>query len=126
LWALPFTLKSVLRQKKNYGNSNISPSMQKYNLQKILSRRNQNPSRYYNNSIITNISSFNTSQKLSSFKNPPIKIDLLLLLPKGQNPLSYYILYNKSKHKISLPCLALPCLGRQSQQQQQNTYSPFP
>jgi hypothetical protein len=31
--ALPFTLKSNLRQKKkkNYGNSNISP-MQKYNL----------------------------------------------------------------------------------------------
>jgi hypothetical protein len=30
--ALPFTLKSTLRQKKkNYGNSNISP-MQKYNL----------------------------------------------------------------------------------------------
>jgi hypothetical protein len=23
--ALPFTLKSILRQKKNYGNSNISP-----------------------------------------------------------------------------------------------------
>jgi predicted translin family RNA/ssDNA-binding protein len=24
LWPLPFTLKSILRQKKNYGNSNIS------------------------------------------------------------------------------------------------------
>jgi hypothetical protein len=32
--ALPFTLKSILRQKKkNYGNSNIPPSMQKYDLQ---------------------------------------------------------------------------------------------
>jgi hypothetical protein len=30
---LPFTLKSILRQKKNDGNSNIS-TMQKYNLQK--------------------------------------------------------------------------------------------
>jgi hypothetical protein len=31
--ALPFTLKSILRQKKkNYGNS-IPPSMQKYDLQ---------------------------------------------------------------------------------------------
>jgi hypothetical protein len=30
--ALPFTLKSILRQKKNYGNSNIV-TMQKYNLQ---------------------------------------------------------------------------------------------
>jgi len=33
--ALPFTLKSILRQKKNYGNSNIS-QCKKYNLQKIL------------------------------------------------------------------------------------------
>ncbi len=33
--ALPFALKSILRQKKNYGSSNISP-MQKYSLQKIL------------------------------------------------------------------------------------------
>jgi hypothetical protein len=34
--AWPFTLKSILRQKKkNYGNSNISPS-KKYNLPKIL------------------------------------------------------------------------------------------
>jgi hypothetical protein len=32
--ALPLTLKSILRKKKNYGNSNISP--QKYNLQKFL------------------------------------------------------------------------------------------
>jgi hypothetical protein len=31
--ALPFTLKSILRQKKNYGNSNISP-WKNYNLQK--------------------------------------------------------------------------------------------
>jgi hypothetical protein len=33
--SLPFTLKSILRQRKNYGNSNIF-TMQKYNLQKIL------------------------------------------------------------------------------------------
>jgi hypothetical protein len=33
--ALPFTLKSILRQKKkNYGNSNIYFTMQNYNLQK--------------------------------------------------------------------------------------------
>jgi hypothetical protein len=44
--ALPFTLKPLLRQKKNYGNSNISP----YNniIFKKSSRRNQNPSRNYN------------------------------------------------------------------------------
>jgi hypothetical protein len=29
-----FTLKSILRQKKNYENSNISPGIQKHNLQK--------------------------------------------------------------------------------------------
>jgi hypothetical protein len=33
--ALPFTVKSMWRQKKNYGNSNIS-QCKKYNLQKIL------------------------------------------------------------------------------------------
>jgi hypothetical protein len=33
--SLPFTFKSILRQKKKYGNSNIF-TMQKYNLQKIL------------------------------------------------------------------------------------------
>jgi hypothetical protein len=38
-------------------------------------------------------SSFNTSQIISSFQNPHIKIDLLLLLlpSMGQNPLSYTI-----------------------------------
>jgi hypothetical protein len=34
--ALPFTLKSILRQKKNYGNSNISPCKNIPNLSKIL------------------------------------------------------------------------------------------
>jgi hypothetical protein len=42
--------KSILRQKKNYGNSNMSPS--KYIIFKKSSKRNQNPSRYYNS--ITN------------------------------------------------------------------------
>jgi hypothetical protein len=43
--ALPFTLKSILRQKMTYGNSNISPC--KDIIFKISSKRNQNPSRYY-------------------------------------------------------------------------------
>jgi hypothetical protein len=43
--ALPFTLKSILRQKKkNYENSNISPCKNN-NLPKKSSKRNQNPSR---------------------------------------------------------------------------------
>jgi hypothetical protein len=41
--ALPFTLKSFVRQKKNYGNSNISPC--KNIIFKKSSKRNQNPSR---------------------------------------------------------------------------------
>jgi hypothetical protein len=41
----------------------------------------------------------NTTQaKISSFKNPHIKIDLLL--PRGQNPLSSTTLYNETKHNI--------------------------
>jgi hypothetical protein len=43
LWPLPFTLKSNL---KANGNSNISPS--KNTIFKKFSKRNQNPSRYYN------------------------------------------------------------------------------
>ncbi len=49
---LPFTLKKNLRQKKNYENSKISPC--KNIMSKKYSKRNQNPSRYYN-SIITNL-----------------------------------------------------------------------
>jgi hypothetical protein len=49
--ALPSTLKSILRQKKNYGNSNNSPC--KNITFKKSSKRNQNPSRYYNS--ITNL-----------------------------------------------------------------------
>jgi hypothetical protein len=44
---LPFTLKSILRQKKNYGNSNISPCKNILIFKKS-SKRNQNPSRIYN------------------------------------------------------------------------------
>jgi len=49
--ALPFTFKRILRQKKNYGNSNISTC--KNIIFKKSSKRNQNPSRYYNS--ITNL-----------------------------------------------------------------------
>jgi hypothetical protein len=61
----------ILRQKKNYGNSSISP-WKKKNLKTKSSKRNQNPSRYYN--FITNLK-FQPKQKLiSSFKNPHTKI----------------------------------------------------
>jgi hypothetical protein len=68
---LPFTLKlNILRQKKSYGNSNISPCQNI--IFKKSSKRNKNPSRYNYNSIIT-ILKFQTQAKISSFKNPHIK-----------------------------------------------------
>jgi hypothetical protein len=79
-----------------------------YTLQKNpLPKRNQNPPRYYYNSIITNLK-FQHKPKKSSFKNPHIKIDLL---PRGQPPLSYYILYNESKHNILALVEARPKSG---------------
>jgi len=41
--ALPFTLKSILRQKKNYGNSNISPCKNIIFQKQKSSKRDQNP-----------------------------------------------------------------------------------
>jgi hypothetical protein len=47
--AAPFTLKKYLKAKENYGNSNISRC--KKIIFKNSSKRNQNPSRYYYNSV---------------------------------------------------------------------------
>jgi hypothetical protein len=47
--SLPIRLKSISRQKKNYGNSNISPY--KNIIFQNSSKRNPNPSRYYNSII---------------------------------------------------------------------------
>jgi hypothetical protein len=44
--ALPFTLKSILRRKENYENSNIS--LCKNIIFKKSFKRNENPSRFYN------------------------------------------------------------------------------
>jgi hypothetical protein len=44
--ALPFTFKSILRKKKNYGNSNISPC--KNIIFKKSFKKNRSPSRYCN------------------------------------------------------------------------------
>jgi hypothetical protein len=80
--------------------TNISPC--KNIIFKKSSKRNQNPSRYYYNSVIN--SQVSTQAKISSFKNPHIikilDLLLLLLLPRGQNPSSYYILCNESKKTI--------------------------
>jgi hypothetical protein len=65
-------------KKKNYGNPCKNIIFQKS------SKRNQNPSSYYYNSIVTNLK-YQHKPKTSSFKNPHIKIDLLL--PRGEIPL---------------------------------------
>jgi hypothetical protein len=49
---LPFTLKRILRQRKNSGNSNISPCKDII-LKKSSKKKNQNPSKYYD--PITNL-----------------------------------------------------------------------
>jgi hypothetical protein len=64
--AFPFKLKSILRQKENDGNSNISPCETIPNLQKNPLKENQNPSRDHN-SIITNLK-FQQKPKYHLFK----------------------------------------------------------
>jgi hypothetical protein len=84
---LAIYIKSYLKAKEELWKlQNISTC--KNIIFKKPSERNQNPSRYYNS--VTNLK-FQHKPKRSSFKNPHIEIDLLLL-PRGQNPLSYYTL----------------------------------
>jgi hypothetical protein len=69
--ALPFALKCILRQKKNYGNSNISP------YKNIIFKKNPlKETKFLQDSITLQlISSFDTSQNIisqkSSYKNRP-------------------------------------------------------
>ncbi len=84
--ALPFTLKSILMPKKKKLWKLKYFTMQKYNLQKNPLKETQILQDIYYNSIITNLK-FQYKPKISSFKNPHIKIDLLL--PRVQNPISY-------------------------------------
>jgi hypothetical protein len=73
--ALPF----ILRQKKNYGNSNISPR-KNIIFKKILYKKNQNPLRYHTS--ITTHSQVSTQAKIYYLsKNAHIiKIDLLFII----------------------------------------------
>ncbi len=73
------------RQKKNYENSSISPC--KHIVFKKSSKRNQNPSRYYNS--ITNLK-FQHKPKKSSFKNSYIKNRPIIT----QGPKSLKLLYS--------------------------------
>jgi len=76
--ALPFTLKSILRQKKNYGNSNISSS-KNIVLKKKSFKRNQNPSRYHNS--ITILKFQHQAPKISSLKNLITYLDDMVIHP---------------------------------------------
>ncbi len=100
LVALPFTLKSILRQKKIYRNSNISPC--KNTIFKKSFKRNQNPSRYYNS--ITNLKFQHKPKyhlsKILCIKNRPII---------RQGPKAIKLLYSiMSLNTISLPWQAKP------------------
>jgi hypothetical protein len=67
--ALPFTLKSYLKQAKEKEELWKLKyfTMQKYNLQKTPRKQNQNPSRYYN-SIITKSQVFQYQPKYNLSK----------------------------------------------------------
>jgi hypothetical protein len=64
--------------------------MQKYNLQKICLKETK---------ILQDISNLKFQHK-SKYHLSKILISKIDLLPMGQNPLSYTILYNESKHNI--------------------------
>jgi hypothetical protein len=66
---LPLILKSILRQKKNYGNSNISPC-KKYYLQKNPLKETKILQDIQNSITKSHVS---TQAKISSFENPHIK-----------------------------------------------------
>jgi len=70
LWPLPFTLKCILRPKKNDENSNISPRKNIPNLQKSPLKETKILQRYYNS--IPNLK-FQQQAKILSLKNPHIK-----------------------------------------------------
>jgi hypothetical protein len=65
-WRLAIYIKTlILRQKKNYGNSNISPC-KNIILKKKSSKRNQNPLRYHNS--ITNLKFQHKRQNIIIFQ----------------------------------------------------------
>jgi len=108
LWPCHLHFKSILRgQKKNYGNSNISPC--KNIICKKSSKRNQSPSRYYNS--VTNLK-FQHKWEILIWK-----IDLLF--PRG--PKSLKLLYSiMNLNTISLPCL----VGKANKESQYLVYPP--
>ncbi len=106
-----FTLKSILRQKKHYGNSYISPC--KNVIFKKSLKRNQNPSRYY---FLEQIKYFflaafllkKNSLTYLKFQHNP-KYHLSKILIQKQRPKSLKLLYSiMNLNTISLPWQARP------------------
>jgi hypothetical protein len=79
--------------------------MQKYNLQKNPLKQTKILSKYYN--FVTNLK-FQHKPKYHFFsKNPHIKIDLLLLPSRGQNPFKLLYSIIASKHNNNLAFLVV-------------------
>jgi hypothetical protein len=85
-------------QKKNYGNSNISPHKNR------IFKKSSKRTKILQDIIIMLLIQVSTQAKISSFKNPHIRIDLLL--PRAKIPQAT-ILYNECKHNI-LALQAMP------------------
>jgi hypothetical protein len=83
-YGLAVYIKKYLKAKRIIMETQIFHHAKTYLSFKKSSKRNQNPSRYYNS--ITNLK-FQHKPKYHLSKNPHIKKNLLLL--RGQNPLSY-------------------------------------
>jgi hypothetical protein len=88
-WSLPFTFKGILRQKKNYENSNTSPFKNITFLKKSSKRK----PKYFKilQFYITNLK-FQHNPKYHVSKNPHIKINrpiIIYYLGAYENPLSY-------------------------------------
>jgi hypothetical protein len=83
--ASPFYIKKYLVQKKNYGNSSISPCQNIIIFEINSLKETQNLSRYYNS--ITNLKFFQYKPKYhlskSSYKNRPIIIIIITYRPKS-------------------------------------------
>jgi hypothetical protein len=95
-----FYIRIYLKAKRRVTkNSNISPC-KKYDLQKNPRKETKILRDNYNS---LNSSQASTQAKISSFKNPHIKIELVV--PRDQNTLSYYASIMSLKHII----LALVC-----------------
>jgi hypothetical protein len=96
---LAIYIKNYLKAKKELWKTQIFHQCKNITFKKS-SKRNQNPSRYLLYNSITNNLKFQHKPKYSFFRNPRIKIDLLLLLllPRGQNPL-FYTFFKNSKKK---------------------------